>query len=404
MMERGDEYYMAICNKSGMISVYNPSKNLFLSPMADGPLQFVGSLAGNDMKVVNISKFGRDFSIICIPYTFKLLIQELQVLNMTLRVVTEDSINHLEELSFSKNINKLSHLEHLETKETISKIQHDIREALKKKDHTDEFKNKSVDQAFDIPDAEEEATQLPHNDYPIDSPYYTPSSPEWAPPRDDDDEPRFAPSSPEWAPPRDDDDDEPEFAPLTPEWAPDSLMGGAKKKYDDENKEFAVGDDVILKNITVDPVTQRPIVYKIKKIGPEFITIETNNPHIQKDNVLVVEPNEITYPFTIDPSLYQTQQQQQQMFNRPLLTPQHLQPMAPPMAAPNITVVVGDKNEVHGNDGNDTTNTNTSGSINMKDVREPEQKEKKSEEKDDKKEESSGSILDFTKSFFVKKA
>tara|TARA_B100000035_G_scaffold95273_1_gene80738 strand:+ start:11642 stop:16501 length:4860 start_codon:yes stop_codon:yes gene_type:complete len=404
MMERGDEYYMAICNKSGMISVYNPSKNLFLSPMADGPLQFVGSLAGNDMKVVNISKFGRDFSIICIPYTFKLLIQELQVLNMTLRVVTEDSINHLEELSFSKNINKLSHLEHLETKETISKIQHDIREALKKKDPTDDLKNKSVDQAFDIPDAEEEATQLPHNDYPIDSPPYAPSSPEWAPPRDDDDEPRFAPSSPEWAPPRDDDDDEPEFAQLTPEWEPDSLMGGAKKKDDDENKEFAVGDDVILKNITVDPVTQRPIVYKIKKIGPEFITIETNNPHIQKDNVLVVEPNEITYPFTIDPSLYQTQQQQQQMFNRPLLTPQPLQPMAPPMAAPNITVVVGDKNEVHGNDGNDPTNTNTSGSINMKDVREPEQKEKKAEEKDEKKEESSGSILDFTKSFFVKKA
>ena len=53
--------------------------------------------------------------------------------------------------------------------------------------------------------------------------------------------------------------------------------------------------------------------------------------------------------------------------------------------------------------GNDPTNTNTSGSINMKDVREAEQKEKKAEEKDERKEESSGSILDFTKSFFVKK-
>jgi DNA-directed RNA polymerase II subunit RPB2 len=36
-MVRGDEYYMAVCNKTGTIAVYNPDKNLFLSPFADGP-------------------------------------------------------------------------------------------------------------------------------------------------------------------------------------------------------------------------------------------------------------------------------------------------------------------------------------------------------------------------------
>ena len=30
MLERGDKYYMAICNNSGTIAVYNESKNLFL--------------------------------------------------------------------------------------------------------------------------------------------------------------------------------------------------------------------------------------------------------------------------------------------------------------------------------------------------------------------------------------
>ena len=33
MMERGDKYYMAVCNNTGMVAIYNPSKNLFISPM-----------------------------------------------------------------------------------------------------------------------------------------------------------------------------------------------------------------------------------------------------------------------------------------------------------------------------------------------------------------------------------
>ena len=33
MLERGDKYYMAICNKSGCVAIYNKSKNIFISPM-----------------------------------------------------------------------------------------------------------------------------------------------------------------------------------------------------------------------------------------------------------------------------------------------------------------------------------------------------------------------------------
>ena len=43
---RGDEYYMAVCNKTGAIAVYNSALNIFLSPFADGPIQFTTTLDG----------------------------------------------------------------------------------------------------------------------------------------------------------------------------------------------------------------------------------------------------------------------------------------------------------------------------------------------------------------------
>ena len=42
MLVRGDEFYMAVCNLTGMIAIYNLSLDLFISPFADGPVKFVG--------------------------------------------------------------------------------------------------------------------------------------------------------------------------------------------------------------------------------------------------------------------------------------------------------------------------------------------------------------------------
>ena len=110
MLVRGDLYYMAVCNKTGMISIYNESNNIFLSPMADGPLRFTETL-DSKMKIENISKYGRDFSIIKVPYALKLLMQELTTMNVQLRIITEDNINQLESMSFSKNINQLLNID-----------------------------------------------------------------------------------------------------------------------------------------------------------------------------------------------------------------------------------------------------------------------------------------------------
>jgi DNA-directed RNA polymerase II subunit RPB2 len=106
MLVRGDDYYMAVCNKSGTIAIYNESYNLFLSPFADGPIKFNGTL-NEGLNIENVSKFGRSFSIVRVPYAFKLLIQELQAMNIQLRIITEENINQLTSMSFSDNIEKL---------------------------------------------------------------------------------------------------------------------------------------------------------------------------------------------------------------------------------------------------------------------------------------------------------
>jgi len=103
---RGDEYFMAVCNKTGSIAVYNKSMNLFLSLFSDGPIKFNTTLDGK-MNIQNVSRFGRSFSIVRVPYALKLLIQELQVMNIQMRIITEDNIDQLMSMSYSNNINKL---------------------------------------------------------------------------------------------------------------------------------------------------------------------------------------------------------------------------------------------------------------------------------------------------------
>ena len=102
MLERGDDYYMAVCNKTGMIAVYNESNNVFLSLMADGPVKFNGTEMGNNpdnIKLENITKYGRSFSIVRVPYAFKLLIQELQVMNVHMRLITEENISQFDSMA-----------------------------------------------------------------------------------------------------------------------------------------------------------------------------------------------------------------------------------------------------------------------------------------------------------------
>jgi DNA-directed RNA polymerase II subunit RPB2 len=103
MLKRGDEYQVAICNNSGAIAIYNKEKNIFISPFADGPLKFNTSIEGNQ-NIEVVTKYGRSFSIVKIPYALKLLMQELQVMNIQMRIITEDNVEQLTSMNFSKTI------------------------------------------------------------------------------------------------------------------------------------------------------------------------------------------------------------------------------------------------------------------------------------------------------------
>jgi DNA-directed RNA polymerase II subunit RPB2 len=102
-MVRGDEYFIAVCNKTGCLAVYNEAKNLFLSPQADGPLQFHKTHEGT-LNLEKMTRFGRSFSLLRVPFAFKLLMQELLVMNVQMRLITEDNVDQLTSMSYSNNI------------------------------------------------------------------------------------------------------------------------------------------------------------------------------------------------------------------------------------------------------------------------------------------------------------
>jgi hypothetical protein len=94
MMTRGDYYKMAICNQSGTIAIYNRSTQNFYSPLADGPLQF--DQVDKETFVPNmITKYGKEFSIVEVPYCLKLLMHELTTMNVQMRLITADTIDSL---------------------------------------------------------------------------------------------------------------------------------------------------------------------------------------------------------------------------------------------------------------------------------------------------------------------
>jgi DNA-directed RNA polymerase beta subunit len=122
---RGDEYYMAVCNKTGAISIYNQDKNVFMSPYADGPIHFHVNPEGK-MSIKNLTKYGRSFSLIRIPYSFKLLIQELQIMNVQMRIITDENIDQLMSMSYSNNISKLLNKPDNQSKEQMKRMINDF--------------------------------------------------------------------------------------------------------------------------------------------------------------------------------------------------------------------------------------------------------------------------------------
>ena len=295
MMERSDKYYVAVCNTTGMIAIYNPTRNLFMSPMSDGPLKYVGELSGDNLKVQNITKYGRSFSIISIPYSLKLLIQELQVMNIQMRIITEDNIHQFENMSFSKNIEKLTKTEGIQLSTIVKNIAKDVgnvkivkspEKQVEMESETEEMNNKICitlpkDYVPGDPIYPNLKGIVPKSpEYAPGSPAYFPTSPEYAPgsrPTSPEYAPGSRPTSPEYA------TGSPAYFPTSPEYATGSpaFSGG--------NPKYKVGERVMIHGEIPDPNDN----WIIMNITPDFITLENNNPNTIHDPIRVVEPNQI---------------------------------------------------------------------------------------------------------------
>ena len=358
MMERGDKYYVAICNKSGLISIYNPAKKLFMSPMADGPLKYVGSLENEDLRLEHVTKFGRSFSIICVPYTFKLLVQELQSMNVQMRIITEDNIDQIENMSYSDNITQLTGKTH------TGYILRAIRDIMNKKlekniltpDENDftpdspDYDPNSPDYAPTSPNYDPRAITYPRNEvYDPDSPPYSAilgrvmTREEFEAAQNNKDSPLYAPTSPEYAPqtpstspgyiPRTPSTspgyvpNSPDYDPNSPPYAPsDTQEGGGESRYN-------VGERVCLRNCK-DNYPTRP--WKVSHVGPKFITVSALDPTGLDDS----ETMNVVTPFDI----YPEEQAHIQYPNIPLQqsTPVMTQPM-PMVPQQQPTVVIAPK-------------------------------------------------------------
>ena len=224
---RGDEYYMAVCNKTGAIAIYNDAKNIFLSPFADGPINFHTNPDGT-MNIKNISKFGRSFSLIKIPYSFKLLIHELQTMNIQMRIITDENVDKLTSMSYSNNINKLLKTDEKDIKNIISMYTTDINNKINKINKFNiPFENPvlPIQERFS-PESEKneygfektpENDENPYWDIPSapgydENPYgYTQQSPDYQPRS-----PVYQPRSPDYSP------DSSDYQPDSPDYQPDS--------------------------------------------------------------------------------------------------------------------------------------------------------------------------------------
>jgi DNA-directed RNA polymerase II subunit RPB2 len=209
-MVRGEkeDYFIAICNKTGALAVYNESRNIFISPFADGPIQF-NTNTDETMNVKSVSRFGRSFSIIRVPYSFKLLMQELEAMNITMRIITDENVDQLLGMSYSNNINKLLKAEDSTTlQEVIQKYTSEINTILRK-DNTPIFpagvqSPEIPSPIIDTPIEENQPLSLINPDqqtqsspqYPSSvSPAYVPNSPGYNP-----SSPGYVPSSPAYVP------------------------------------------------------------------------------------------------------------------------------------------------------------------------------------------------------------
>jgi hypothetical protein len=287
------------------------------------------------MNIETFSVYGRNFSVICIPYSLKLLIQELQTINVQMRIITEDNIEQLENMSYSKNIDILSNIPNVNDKVATHAIEKTLTETnrgnmnLQHEKRPTESNNTSSPAYVPTSPAYVPTDEDLYPDGRIESPVYTahtpspevlfPRSPSTSPPPE-----VLFPRSPSTSPP-------PEVLfPRSPSTSPppSPLVVG--------QPVFEMGDNVLFRG---DLLPTR--LWKITNIGDHFMKIEAQSTEglLPSDIVKIVSEHDIYKP----EEYYYTQQQQQQqipLVQSPLqMTPPAMQAMPTINIAPTFKMV-----------------------------------------------------------------
>ena len=288
MVERGDKCYLAVCNLTGMTAIYNPDKNLFMSPMADGPIQFSTSVDGKTVAIDHVTRFGRNFSVVAIPYTLKLLIQELQTINVQLRIITEDNISHIENMAYSNNIDKLTLNPNTDMKQFVDSIRKKLLEAnAPKPKPTSEsplpIPYSDISPAF-VPETSPEG--IPSPEGITSTEVYTPPLPPTTLVAN-----ANVPQTPSPPPPKG------VFDTITSFFTPAGVSDEEAQKIINMQKGGRYGTPVYYRG-SVDMGLAPNHIWYITKQGDQFITIRTDDlggTYSTQDSIQVVHPSEIIY-------------------------------------------------------------------------------------------------------------
>ena len=97
MMRRSDGTEMWVCNGCGTIPITNESEGVFVCPQCDGPLTYQGVTPETIGIVLPVKKSRCTFSRVTLPYSLKLLDQELKTyMNAGFRFLTEAGARHFQ--------------------------------------------------------------------------------------------------------------------------------------------------------------------------------------------------------------------------------------------------------------------------------------------------------------------
>jgi DNA-directed RNA polymerase II subunit RPB2 len=89
IMERSDKAEFIVCNGCGTIPIYNEKQGLYICPLCDGPIQYVGDTVNSIEPIPPQNRSATSFSKVQFPYASKLFYQEMETyLNIGCRMLT----------------------------------------------------------------------------------------------------------------------------------------------------------------------------------------------------------------------------------------------------------------------------------------------------------------------------